>query len=76
MKNNNNSIKIYKARTIGSFFLLAFLTYGFGQHFFGSDNIVQKNIGSFLILGNTIIVLFIGVLLKKTLKEYNLGSSH
>ena len=72
MKKSSNSFEIYKARTIGSFFLLAFLAYGFGQHLFWSDNISQKYIGSFLILGNSIIVLLIGVLLKKTLQEYNL----
>ena len=69
--NNSKSIKIYKARIIGSFFLLAFLAYGFGRYYFEKDEIQTKFIGTTLILLNSTIVLFIGILFKKTLQKYN-----
>lgn len=67
----NNSIKIYKAKWIGLFFLLAFLAYGFGRSFFESENVTEQYIGSALIITNSIMVLFIGVWLRKTLQQYN-----
>ena len=70
-KTNNNRTEIYNARTIGSFFLLAFLAYGFGRHFFESQIASEKYLGSFLIIINSIIVLFIGILFRRTLKQYN-----
>jgi hypothetical protein len=71
MTNNSNSFGIYKARTIGSLFLIAFLAYGFGRNLFESEAQTAKYIGAFLILTNSIIVLFIGILLRKTLVQYN-----
>lgn len=72
MKNNNHIIEIYKARTIGSFLLLVFIAYGFGQHFFESKNVSEKYIGALLIISNSLLVLFIGILLKKTLQLYSI----
>lgn len=63
--------KIYKAKWIGSFFLLAFLAYGLGRSFFENDDLTEKYIGAFLILANSIIVLIIGLFLRKTLQQYN-----
>lgn len=70
-ENRSVSIGIYQARTIGSFFLLAFLAYGFGRHFFESAINEEKYLGALLIIANSIMVLFIGVLLSKTLNRYN-----
>ena len=72
MKNSNSSIQIYNAKNIGSLFLLAFLAYGFGRHFFESRTFSDKYIGALLIIMNSIIVLFIGVLLSRTLRKFNL----
>lgn len=71
MKEKNNSGVIYHARTIGAFFLLAFLAYGLGRQLFESTNDPKKYLGALLIIANSVIVLFIGILLKKTLKLYN-----
>lgn len=71
MKINSNYTEIYKARTIGSFFLLAFISYGLGRHFFESISASEKHIGALLIITNSIMVLFIGILLRKTLQQYN-----
>ncbi len=71
MKSNENSVEIFNARTIGSFFLLAFLAYGFGRHLFESELVFDKYIGSVLIITNSIMVLFIGILLRKTIKQFN-----
>lgn len=70
MSQSNNLIKIYKARTIGSFFLLAFIAYGFGRSLFESENHSEKYLGALLIVMNSIMVLFIGLLLKRTLQQY------
>ena len=67
----NNSTKIYKSKWIGIFFLLAFIAYGLGRSFFERENTTEQYIGAILILLNTIIVLFIGVWFKKTLRQYN-----
>ncbi len=67
----NNSTKIYKSKWIGIFFLLAFIAYGFGRSFFERENTTEQYIGAILILLNTIMVLFIGVWFKKTLRKYN-----
>ena len=73
MKKHCNQIVIYNARIIGILFLLAFLAYGFGRHlFFESGTVSEKYAGSILIIINSTIVLFIGILLKKTLQQYNL----
>ncbi len=74
----NNSIKIYKAKWIGLFFLLAFLAYGFGRSFFESKNTTEQYIGSALIILNSIMVIFIGVWLRKTLQQYKemVGNSY
>jgi len=71
MKKINNSINIYKAKQIGLFFLLAFLAYGSGRSLFESENVTEKYIGSTLIIVNSIMVLFIGAWLRKTLRQYN-----
>jgi hypothetical protein len=67
-----NPIKIYRARTMGIFILLAFPAYGFGRHFFDSTDLIQKYAGGFLILANSALVLFIGILFAKTLRQYHL----
>ena len=67
----NNSTKIYKSNWIGIFFLLAFIAYGFGRSLFERENTIDQYIGATLILLNTIMVLFIGVWFKKTLRQYN-----
>jgi hypothetical protein len=72
MKNNDSTMVILKARSIGSFLLLAFFAFGFGQYFFESENTFEKYFGALLIILNAIIVLFIGILLKKTLRLYSL----
>ena len=71
MKNISNAIEIYKARTIGSFFLLAFLAYGFGRHLVENGSNSEKYIGALLIITNSIMVLFIGILFRRTLQQYN-----
>lgn len=72
MENNKTvSIEIYRARTIGSFFLLAFLAYGFGRYYFESDVANTKYLGALLILLNSLMVFFIGVLFRRTLSQYN-----
>ena len=71
MQNNNIQIEIKNAKIIGALFLLVFLAYGFGQYYFKSDAIFIKHIGAVLILLNSIMVLLIGVLFRKTLLQYN-----
>jgi hypothetical protein len=73
MDNNipKNKTGIYQARIIGSFFILAFLAYGFGRHFFESPIFFEKYLGSLLIITNSIMVLFIGILFRRTVMEYN-----
>jgi len=71
MKDKNYAITIFNARTIGVFFLLAFLAYGIGSQLFESTNNPEKYLGALLITANSVIVLFIGILLRKTLKLYN-----
>ena len=71
MKKNNIQIEIKNAKIIGAFFLLAFLAYGFGQYYFKSDALFIKYIGAILILLNSAMVLFIGILFRKTLLQYN-----
>lgn len=71
MKNESNSSTIFNARIIGIFFLLAFLAYGIGSQLFESINDHEKYLGALLIIANSVMVLFIGILLRKTLKLYN-----
>ena len=71
MKDKSNSSGIFKARTIGAFFLLAFLAYGFGRYLFESTDNTEKYLGALLIIANSVIVLFIGILFRKTLSRYN-----
>ena len=71
MQKSSNAITIFNARTIGIFFLLAFLAYGIGSQLFESTNNPEKYLGALLIVTNSVIVLFIGILLRKTLKLYN-----
>ncbi len=71
MKDKSNSNKIFKARTIGFFLLGAFLAYGFGRHLFQSAINAEKYLGALLIFLNSAIVLFIGILFRKTLIKYN-----
>ena len=71
MNTNSSSIKIHHARTTGAYFLFAFLAYGLGRHFFESGRDSEKYMGSVLILSNSIMVLFIGIFLRKTLIQFN-----
>ena len=71
MKDKISSSRIYKARTVGIFFLLAFLAYGFGRYLFDSTNETEKYLGALFIIANSVIVLFIGILFRKTLYQYN-----
>jgi hypothetical protein len=71
MINKSGSITIFNARTIGILFLLAFLAYGFGSQLFESANNSEKFAGALLIAANSVVVLLIGILLRKTLKRYN-----
>ena len=71
MKKNNIQIEIKNAKIIGAFFLMVFLAYGFGQYYFKSDALFIKYIGAILILLNSTMVLFIGILFRKTLLQYN-----
>ena len=63
MDQNSSNNKIQKARIIGSFFLLAFLLYGIGRNIFESEILAEKYAGALLIIGNSIIVLLIGIFL-------------
>lgn len=67
----NKKINISYARIIGSFFLLAFLAYGFGRYLFESTNKTEKYLGALLIIANSVMVLLIGILFRKTLNQYN-----
>jgi hypothetical protein len=71
MKDKSYTSKVFMARTIGSFFLLAFLAYGFGRYLFESTNNTEKYVGALLIIANSVMVLFIGILFRKTLNRYN-----
>ena len=71
MQNNSNPVIISHARVIGAFFLLAFIAYGLGSQLFDSTNNPEKQVGALLIIANSIMVLFIGILLRKTLIRYN-----
>lgn len=62
---------MYKSRIIGVLFLAAFLAYGLGQHLLGSTDSFEKYTGALLIVINSIIVFSIGILLQKTLIQYN-----
>ncbi|NQX84824.1 MAG: DUF4386 domain-containing protein [Flavobacteriaceae bacterium] len=72
MQQSRISKQIYKARTIGILFLLAFLCYGVGRSLFESELFTQKHIGASLIIINSIMVLTIGNLLQKTIIKYNI----
>jgi len=78
MKNREFSKKISNAKWVGLLFILAFLAYGVGRSLFESGNATEQYIGSFLIVANSMIVLLIGVLLRKTLLRYNeiVGNSY
>lgn len=67
----NNSVTIFNARIIGVLFLLAFIAYGVGSQLFVSANNTEKYLGALLIIANSVMVLFIGILLRKTLILYN-----
>ncbi|MGI6342453.1 MAG: DUF4386 domain-containing protein [Bacteroidales bacterium] len=71
MKNENHSVTIFNARTIGVFFLLAFVAYGLGSHLYESTNNPEKYLGAILIIANSVMVMFIGILFRKTLRLYN-----
>jgi hypothetical protein len=71
MKDTNVKVQIPHAKTIGSYFLLVFLAYGFGRHFFESENVIEKYLGCVLIITNSIMVLLIGFLLRKSIQNYN-----
>jgi len=71
MKIKTNRIEIKNARTIGILFLLAFLAYGFGRYCLASAFVFNTYIGAILVLVNSAMVLFIGILFKKTLRKYS-----
>lgn len=71
MKTKNNATTIFNARIIGALFLLAFLAYGIGSQLFKSTANPERFLGALLIIANSVIVLFIGVLLRIILKLYN-----
>lgn len=71
MNINKNTLQIHKARIIGAFFLSAFLLYGVGRNLFESEVFTKKYIGTSLIVLNSIVVLLIGIYLRRTLLKYN-----
>jgi len=71
MKEKSSRVRIYNARTIGAFFLLAFVAYGIGSQLFESTNTPVSHFGALLIIANSVMVFFIGTLFRKTLKSYN-----
>ena len=66
-----NTTRIYKDRIIGLLFLGAFLCYGIGRNLFESQNNSEQLTGSFLIIINSIFVIYIGIFLRKTIKSYH-----
>ena len=66
-----NTKKIHKDRIIGLLFIGAFLCYGIGRNFFESQNNSEQLIGGFLILINSIFVIYIGIFLSKTIKPFH-----
>lgn len=71
METMNNLIKIDKAKRIGLFFILAFPAYGIGRSLFENEHATAQYLGTALIIINSTIVLFIGVWLRKALRQYN-----
>lgn len=71
MEQKRTSLAIDKARIIGTFFLMAFLLYGIGRQLFEGEVLTQKYIGASLILMNSIVVLLIGIFLRKTIIKFN-----
>lgn len=69
---NHRISEIYKARTIGAYFILAFIAYGLGRQLFETGGESGKYIGALLIIANSLMVLFIGIYLRKTLQRYNI----
>ncbi len=65
------SNRIVHARPVGTFFLLAFLAYGFGRYYFDSGDLSVRYVGALLIILNSVVVLLIGVLMNKTLRQYS-----
>jgi hypothetical protein len=78
MNNNKHPNQIQQSRIIGALFLLAFLLYGIGRSQFEGDQLAQKYLGASLIISNSIVVIFIGILLRRTLLNYNsmVGNSY
>ena len=66
-----NTTRIYKDRIIGLLFLGAFLCYGIGRNLFESQNNSEQIIGGVLIILNSIIVIYIGILLRETIKAFD-----
>ena len=66
-----NTTRIYKDRIVGLLFLGAFLCYGIGRNLFESQNNSEQLTGSFLIIINSIFVIYIGIFLRKTIKSYH-----
>lgn len=64
-------LRLHNARTIGSFFLLAFVAYGLGRHLSEAGSLPEKYLGYLLILVNSVMVSLIGVLLRKNLLGHN-----
>jgi hypothetical protein len=62
---------IHHSKIIGSFFLLAFLAYGFGRHFFDNGQGSVQYLGALLIVVNSLMVFLIGLLLRRTLRKFH-----
>ena len=62
---------IIHARIMGALFLLVFVFYGAGRHFFDVANPAIKYIGATLIVINSILVFCIGILFRKILRKHN-----
>lgn len=71
MKDDTTLMRIYKAKPIGLFLLLAFFAYGFGRNLFEKTDSTEQYIGALLIISNSIMVFLIGFWLRKTLQKYN-----
>ena len=68
--------RIYKDRIIGLLFLSAFFCYGIGRNLFESQNNSEQIIGSFLIILNSIFVVYIGIFLRETIKLYHSSTAN
>jgi len=64
-------LQIKNARWLGVLFLAAFLLYGIGRNLFENDLANKQYIGATLIVINSMVVIVIGLLLRKTIVQYS-----